>query len=72
MILGYGKKRIIRKGTRLEYQEGYTGYDDDGHLMRPEGKVVKVLDQNKGIVLVKSEEDGIITKHQIGNTILFI
>lgn len=63
--------KIPRKGMLVEYQEGFEDYDDNGHLIRALGKIVKVINKKKLIVLVKSKSDGKITKETIGETILY-
>ena len=55
----------------IEYQERFAGYDKDGHLSRPIGKIVKITDKKKMKVLVKPKNGGKITTETIGKTVLF-
>ena len=65
------KLKILRKGMLIEYQEGFAGYNENGHLSRPIGKIVKVIDKKKMKVLVKPRDGGKITHETIGKTVLF-
>jgi len=61
-------KRLL--GRKVEFQYGASSYDINGHIIRPTGKIIKVLNKEKMIVAVK-HLDGKITKEQIGERILF-
>ena len=64
-------KKKLRVGMLVEYQRGFSGYNLVGHLIRPLGKIIKILDKEKMIVKVKNKEDGVVTTEVIGETVLF-